>query len=423
MNAYNQDRISIMKGIGILCIFVSFIILQMAIRKTLGVFEMSLERHFKVNATEYGFARSIYNVGYGVMQIPLGIMLDRFGFRVVGRATAFILALAIFLLASAQSWKIACFAQVMIGAGSSGAFISSCKVIKIFPKHFFGFIVSIVMSLGLIGLVLGGIIAAYLLKNPIMFLNIFQEDWQNIMFIYGALTLLITVLISVFGSFRKDQVVNSYEVWSASVFKEFIKNRELQIIAGVSALLVGSFSFACSYQDAFFVRVYGFDLRQATTLSSLVIIGFAFGTPLLVMIGTLIGNRLVVLLCAVLMSISVLLMFYQILGNNITLISIAVLIIGTTCAYQALLFNMGAKSVPHAFSMIAVSIIQFSNMAIGESAYPLVFGALLDGHATGRESMHGYIADDYQYAVWSIVVGCILAFVLLMFVKENKNKV
>ena len=420
MSTYKQNRVY-GKGVGVLLVFVSFIILQMAIRKTLGVFEIALEKHFSISAREYGFARSIYNVGYGLMQIPLGILLDKFGPRFIGAGTALVLALAVFLLATAHNWEIACLAQFLIGVGSSGAFISSCKVVKnFFPERLFGLVVSIVMALGLIGLVFGGTISAQLLENPVFMFTFFKEDWQNIIGLYGLIILLLAALIFLFTG--NENVVQSDEAWSFRVFKQAIRSKELSLIALASALLVGPLSFTTSYQDAFFVRVYGFDLSKATAISGLVITGFAFGTPLLAMLGTIIGNRIVALLCSVLMSISVILMFYQLLGNNITLLSIAALVIGTTCAYQVLLFNMGAKSVSHAYSMTAISIVQFSNMTVGESAYPLVFGALLDRHASGREGIEGYIASDYQYALWAMVSGCVLAFVFLLFVKENRNK-
>ena len=63
---------SLKKGMGMLIIFVVFFVIQLIVRRSIAVFELSFEEFFNINATEYGFARSIYNIGYGFMQIPLG---------------------------------------------------------------------------------------------------------------------------------------------------------------------------------------------------------------------------------------------------------------------------------------------------------------------------------------------------------------
>ena len=120
------------------------------------------------------------------------------------------------------------------------------------------------------------------------------------------------------------------------------------------------------------------------------------------------------------------LIFYQWLGHNIYLISLVVIMLGASCSYQVLAFEIASLSVPHAYSTTAVSLVQFANMAIGESIYPLMVGILMDTHANNRVGdaiAKIYNASDYQYAIMVILCGCIIAFVALMFVKEKHKTI
>ena len=63
--------------------------------------------------------------------------------------------------------------------------------------------------------------------------------------------------------------MNDEASWNFADFKKVISNPNILLIAAISALLVGPFSFTNSYQDAFFVRAYGFNLNIATAITGL----------------------------------------------------------------------------------------------------------------------------------------------------------
>ena len=68
-----------------------FFVLQLFIRSTIGMLEQNMGIHFNITAVEHGFGQSLYNFSYGLLQIPIGILLDRFGPRYISCTTLFLL--------------------------------------------------------------------------------------------------------------------------------------------------------------------------------------------------------------------------------------------------------------------------------------------------------------------------------------------
>ena len=66
-------------------------------RVNLSVAREALEKEFGINNIAFGYLLSAYNWTYAALQIPMGVLLDRFGVQVVGRMSAIL-------------WSVACFA-------------------------------------------------------------------------------------------------------------------------------------------------------------------------------------------------------------------------------------------------------------------------------------------------------------------------
>ena len=147
-------------------IIAMFVVLQLFIRSITDILEKDMSVYFQITAQEYGLSRSVYSLSYGLMQIPLGILLDRFGPKYISLATLCLFIAGIFVWIFAPNWKMVCVAQMMIGVGSSGAFITTCKVIKNwFDDKYFALMVGMTITLGMFGMIAGKILTSYLLLN------------------------------------------------------------------------------------------------------------------------------------------------------------------------------------------------------------------------------------------------------------------
>lgn len=96
-------------------------------RVNLSVAHDALTGAFHISRGTYGFLLSAYNVTYCLCQLPMGLVLDRFGVRRVGRIATLVWSLASF--AAAAAWSVPSFfgARFLLGIGESPTFPANAK--------------------------------------------------------------------------------------------------------------------------------------------------------------------------------------------------------------------------------------------------------------------------------------------------------
>lgn len=115
---------------------VLFFSYQFIMRVFLGLCAPEIMHKFQIDASDFGFLASMYYYGYAGMQIPIAILLDRFGPRVIISICCLVCSIAIFLFYWTETWYVALFARFLIGAGSAAGFLGASKIITLwFPYH------------------------------------------------------------------------------------------------------------------------------------------------------------------------------------------------------------------------------------------------------------------------------------------------
>lgn len=96
-------------------------------RVNLSVAHDPLTAHFHLTRVMFGFLLSAYNLTYCVCQLPVGLLLDRFGVRRVGRLATLLWSAASFAAAAAQSVPSFFAARLLLGIGEAPLFPASAK--------------------------------------------------------------------------------------------------------------------------------------------------------------------------------------------------------------------------------------------------------------------------------------------------------
>ena len=98
-------------------------------RVNLSVSHDALCSEFGITDITFGFLLGAYNWTYAMCQLPSGVLLDRFGVRLVGRVSTLIWSIASFAAAAAQSigWFFA--ARFLLGIGEAPTFPANAKAI------------------------------------------------------------------------------------------------------------------------------------------------------------------------------------------------------------------------------------------------------------------------------------------------------
>ncbi len=129
-------RIAWLLGIGVLVNYFD--------RVNLSVSHDALDRTFGLSDITFGYLSAGYNWTYALCQLPIGVLLDRFGIRRIGRASTLIWSVASFAAALAPGLGFLFLARLLLGMGEAPTFPANAKAIGLwFPARERSFATSI----------------------------------------------------------------------------------------------------------------------------------------------------------------------------------------------------------------------------------------------------------------------------------------
>jgi MFS family permease len=98
-------------------------------RVNLSVSHASLIVAFGISNTAFGYLSSAYNLTYAMCQLPIGVLLDKFGVKRVGRISTFLWSIASFGAAVTPSLGGLFAARFVLGVGEAPSFPANAKAI------------------------------------------------------------------------------------------------------------------------------------------------------------------------------------------------------------------------------------------------------------------------------------------------------
>jgi predicted MFS family arabinose efflux permease len=163
--------------------------LSYVFRAVNAVLGPTLAREFGLNATGLGFLTGVYFFSFGLFQIPLGMLLDRFGPRRVNGALLLLAAAGGLAFAHARSFETLVFARALIGLGVSACLMASIQAFVLwFPAERTGTMIALAYSMG----GLGAMTASVPLDAALGYFN-----WREIFTGLSGVVLLLSVLFAV----------------------------------------------------------------------------------------------------------------------------------------------------------------------------------------------------------------------------------
>ncbi|MDI9948440.1 MFS transporter [Rhodococcus sp. IEGM 1305] len=157
-----MSRVWLVWGVGVVAYIVAVLH-----RTSFGVSGLAATERFSISPSVLSGFVVLQIVVYAGMQIPAGVLLDRYGSRIMISAGALIMASAQMLLALTESLPLAVAARVLVGVGDAMTFIS---VLRLVPQWFAPRRVPLVSQLtgifGQIGQILSALPLMLLLNGP-----------------------------------------------------------------------------------------------------------------------------------------------------------------------------------------------------------------------------------------------------------------
>lgn len=129
---------------------------------------------------------SAYFYSYMIMQIPSGLMADRYGVRSLVSIFLLIAALGAFLMSTGSSWHLVLLGRILIGLGLGAIYIPMLKILAVwFRKNEFASLNGVILAVGN-----AGAIAA---ATPLALLSD-ALGWQDVFLMLAVITLMLAVM-------------------------------------------------------------------------------------------------------------------------------------------------------------------------------------------------------------------------------------
>lgn len=372
-------------------------------RASLGVAGVEAQERFSAGASAISLFLVLQLTVYAGLQVPVGVLLDRFGSRRMIVAGAATMAVGQLVLALASDVPTAIAARVLVGAGDAMTFIS---VLRLVPLWFPGRTVPVVTQLtGILGQV-GQIVAAY----PLVAL-LHTAGWTPTFLGAAAVSVLVGVLVVVALRDAPPGTPAPTAPGMAAVRANLAAAwREPGTRIGLYTHLVTQFS------GTVFVLLWGYPfltLGQGLTpgaaaglLTLLVLVGMAFG-PLL---GRLVGrwplrrSNLVFGILTVTAAIWTVVLLWP--GRSpMWLLVVLVVVLGTNGPGSMIGFDYARTENPVERSGSATGVVNVGGF-FASLCTVLAIGFVLDAMTPGSST--DYSLDAFraafavQYAFWAI---------------------
>ena len=362
-------------------------------------------QQFHIGAAGFGQFSGVYYIGYSLMHVPIGIMLDRFGPRKIMSGCILLTVIGLLPLIFAEHWVYPVVGRVFIGLGSSAAILGLFKIIRMsFSETRFARMLSISVTIGLIGAIYGG--------GPVSFMRD-AFGYQSVVQILAAAGIVLALA-------TYWMVPDAKTTQQTSIFadiKEVITNRKVVGLCLCAGLMVGPLEgFADVWGTAFLKQAYGFEGTLAASLPSMIFIGMCFGGPILSLLAEKAGGYLATIVTAGMVMI---VCFSCLLLTHLpsAALSANFVLVGMCCAYQILAIYKASTYAREHVAGLTTAVANMIIMIFGYAFHTLI-GTVVNAFG-GPHSTQALL-----YGVTVIPIGLTLGTLgfSILFAQERKAK-
>ena len=409
----------------ILCLGIVFYFTGFFHRMVTAVMADQLMADFNIGAASLGNFSSFYYYSYVAVQIPTGILADRWGPRKLLAAGALLSSIGAFIFAVAHSIHLANFGRLVIGASMGVAWVSILKIsTRWFKPNHFAVVTGLALCLGILGAISAG--------APLRLLMDFW-DWRSIILGAGILTLLQSLAIWTYV--RDDPVQKGYTSYATdftvskhksktsilSDLSKVFRFKNTWILAIVPASLVGPLlAFTGLWGIPYLTTHYHLTPVRSASLISVFLIAWALGGPVLGALSEKMGRRKPIYFYTLFISLIgwIPILFLQDL--QLWLLILFFGIVGFASSAIVIGMAFAKESVPLAM-VGTVSGICNMGMEMGPMFLQPAVGLVLDYRWDGliENGVRIYDLSAYHMAFGIIMGVSILGTLMILFAKET----
>ena len=390
-----------------------------------AVITQELSRDFALSAGSLGNLSAFYFYSYVAVQIPTGLLADRWGPRRLLTIGAALTAAGTLLFALAPGVAWANAGRLAIGAAAGVAFVSMLKLASHWmPARQYAFASGVALFVGVLGASLAG---------PPLRVAVDAFGWRPVMVASAAVT--TAVAVAIWWVVRDDPSENGYRSFHAHVATTaappvMAQLREVLSYRNTWLLLVipGAFSgiiltFAGLWGVPFLVTQHGFSTHGAAATCSAMLVAWSFASMAYGPLSERMGRRKPIYLGGLAATTALWSVVVFVPGLPTTALIVLLLALSVAAGGFILTFAFARESVP---ARLAGSVSGMANMGVmlgGMFMQPLV-GLMLDSRWDGRmqDGVRLYDLVAYQWGFALMLGWCALSLALVLATRESYCK-
>ncbi|MDX2345433.1 MAG: MFS transporter [Legionella sp.] len=397
----------------------AFYLYEFILQVAPSVMAKPMMQTFNVSATGYGMISAFYFYAYAPMQIPAGLLFDRYGPRKLMTLAIMLCATGSIFFASTTSIFTAAAGRFMIGFGSAFSFIGALVLLsRWFPPSHFAILAGIAQFMSSMGAIFG--------ERPLAML-INAVGWRESSFILGGVGFVLAIL---FWSFIRDYPHQSTQ--SVPTHRLRDEWKRLRAVCGKKHTWITG-AYACSIWTpiAVFSGLWGIPylevkfnigLLAASSMCSMTWLAIGIGSPLFGWLSDKLESRRLILGLS------------GVLGLVATICILYLPGISKFWMYFILfLFGLGASGQTVSFAVVkdnndpnlVGTACGFNNLSvvIGAAVFQPLVGVALQhiGYSTVINGISVYGLAAYQKSLIIMPLSYLINFLLVLFVLKESH--
>lgn len=374
---------------------------------------------FGVSAQGFGVISAFYFYAYAPMQLPAGLLYDRYGPRKLMTAAITFCALGALFFASTNSIYTAALGRFLIGIGSAFSFIGVLVLIsRWFQPHYFAILAGVAQLMSSIGAIFGEVPLAKLVE---------ATGWRNASFILAGIGFLLAGSI---WFIIRDYPHQPTQLPPTRLLREEWK-RLVEVCRHSYTWIIGAYSFciwtpiavfAALWGVAFLQAKYQISVVEAAGLCSMIWIGIGIGSPLLGWISDKLRSRRIALGLSAIMGLAATVWLLYAPTPPLSWMYVILFIFGLGAGGQTVSFavvkdNNSLEYVGTASGFNNLSVL------IGGAIFQTLVAYLIEwfGDKQVINGVHIYSVASYQKALFVLPLCFALSLLIVLFILKESH--
>ncbi len=375
-----------------------------------------LMRDFAVGGAALGSLSAWYFYTYASMQLPVGMLMDRYGPRKLMAFAVGLCALASVGFSVSESLWMAAVSRALVGATVAFAFIGSLTIAGYWfsPKRF-AMLAGMLQAVGMCGAVLGQAPLRYAVE---------QWGWRPTMGGLAIFAISLSGLLFLSIPRRPLSLTARHTETLSHAFaglRQVCVNPQSWYCAGTGfGLAAIMLSFGGLWSVPWLNTVMGFSKTQSAAIASMLFLGWAIVSPVVGWLSDYLGHRKPLLILGCLANMMLFMIVLKGGFVSVSAYSILFFLCGCSGSVMTISFSSVKEVNSPAYGATAIGLMNMCVVGSGAVMQPLI-GWLLDrqwlGHALNGARI--YEADAFTQAFTVLLVANGGALVCSLLLRET----